>query len=423
MIFSGSRADALTKIAELARQHSLSVEEIATAITALPEEEKRNVGNILTRILSYLGALFVFAGLGIYTGIEWDKLSSLSRVVITLGPGIICFIMGFICLKDKKFQRVATPMFVLGAFLQPVGLTVYLHEYFEPTGNTALALSCVFALVSLQQMIAFKACNRTSLLFFTCVYGYTAAALLLIWLKLDERLWGTLLSASALCTTYAISKTSHRILAPWFTVGSGFAFVCSCFLTLSGSDNPFSLVVLAGVLYSIIILTLTRVLKTPHPVFMFFVITPYLAFMGSALQEMRWASYEWIGMSIGTAGMLAAYGLSSTLHKKTSPILFFIFGFIASCCVHELLLNSPFEVLMIGYGAMLMYLSVVIGSRTLLFVSVVSLLGYLASFTDKYFADVVGWPIALIGLGMVLIIISSYAVKLSQKITAQPRTP
>ena len=121
--------------------------------------------------------------------------------------------------------------------------------------------------------------------------------------------------------------------------------------------------------------------------------------------------------------MLAAYGLSSTLHKKTSPILFFIFGFIASCCVHELLLNSPFEVLMIGYGAMLMYLSVVIGSRTLLFVSVVSLLGYLASFTDKYFADVVGWPIALIGLGLVLIIISSYAVKLSQKITAQPRTP
>ena len=76
---------------------------------------------------------------------------------------------------------------------------------------------------------------------------------------------------------------------------------------------------------------------------------------------------------------------------------------------------------MIGYGAGLMYLSVVIASRTLLFVSVITLLGYLVSFTKTYFADAVGWPIALIGLGLALILISSYAVKLGQKITAAPQ--
>lgn len=423
MTLPGSRASALTKIVELTRQHSLSLEEISAAIAAKPPEEKRDVSNILTRILSYLGALFVVAGLGIYTSLEWDNLSSLSRVLITLGPGIICFIMGFICLRDEKFNRVATPMFILGAILQPAGLSVYLDEYFEPTGNTALALSCVFGLVSLQQLIAFKACKRTSLLFFTCVYGYMAAALLLIWLDLDERLWGPLLSASALCTTYAVSKTEHKVLAPWFTVASGFAFVCSCFLTLTGGDNPFSYVLMAAILYSVIILSLMRTLTIPRPVFMFFVIVPYLAFMGCALDQMKWATYDWVGVGIGVAGMLVAYGVSTTLHKGVSPILYFIFGFLASSSLHELLMETRGEVLLIGFGALLMYLSVVIGSRTLLFVSVISLLGYLASFTDKYFADVVGWPIALIGFGLMLILISSYAVKLSQKITAQPKTP
>ena len=220
-----------------------------------------------------------------------------------------------------------------------------------------------------------------------------------------------------------MSKTEHKVLAPWFTIASGFAFVCSCFLTLTGGDNPFSYVLMAAILYSVIILTLMKTLTIPRPAFMFFVIVPYLAFMGCALDQMKWATYDWVGVGIGVAGMLVAYGVSATLHKGVSPILYFIFGFLASSSLHELLMETRGEVLLIGFGALLMYLSVVIGSRTLLFVSVISLLGYLASFTDKYFADVVGWPIALIGFGLMLILISSYAVKLSQKITAQPKTP
>ena len=142
--------------------------------------------------------------------------------------------------------------------------------------------------------------------------------------------------------------------------------------------------------------------------------------MGGVLDTLSW-NERWVGLAIGTAGMLVAYGLRTTLHKKLAPLLFFIFGFMVSGSIHALLIQSHLDVLMIGYGAGLMYLSVVIASRTLLFVSVITLLGYLISFTKTYFADAVGWPIALIGLGLALILISSYAVKLGQKITAAPQ--
>jgi len=43
-----------------------------------------------------------------------------------------------------------------------------------------------------------------------------------------------------------------------------------------------------------------------------------------------------------------------------------------------------------------MLLSVKVKSRTLLLVSTFALLGYLGYFTNQYFADILGWPIALI---------------------------
>ena len=47
----------------------------------------------------------------------------------------------------------------------------------------------------------------------------------------------------------------------------------------------------------------------------------------------------------------------------------------------------------------LIALSIRVASRALLFVSVVGLLAYLSYFAYEYFADVVGWPIALILAG------------------------
>ena len=63
----------------------------------------------------------------------------------------------------------------------------------------------------------------------------------------------------------------------------------------------------------------------------------------------------------------------------------------------------------------MMLLSTRIQSRTLLLVSTLSLFGFLGYFTDEYFADVAGWPLALIVMGFMLVAVSAYAVKLAQR--------
>ncbi len=53
----------------------------------------------------------------------------------------------------------------------------------------------------------------------------------------------------------------------------------------------------------------------------------------------------------------------------------------------------------------------------MLVVSVFGLIGYLSFFTYEYFANVIGWPVAMIVMGMVMIGLSAYAFKLGQGIS------
>jgi uncharacterized membrane protein YiaA len=54
-------------------------------------------------------------------------------------------------------------------------------------------------------------------------------------------------------------------------------------------------------------------------------------------------------------------------------------------------------------------------SRSLLVVGTISMLFYVGYYTAEHFANVVGWPIALMIIGVVLIALSSAAVKLNRK--------
>jgi hypothetical protein len=78
--------------------------------------------------------------------------------------------------------------------------------------------------------------------------------------------------------------------------------------------------------------------------------------------------------------------------------------------------DSALDVLLIGVSGGLIALSVFAKSRTLLTVGIISLLAFLGYFTDEYFKDIVGWPIALIILGFLMIGISVFAVKIGRKI-------
>ena len=60
------------------------------------------------------------------------------------------------------------------------------------------------------------------------------------------------------------------------------------------------------------------------------------------------------------------------------------------------------------------YLSALVHSRTLLFVAPGATLAYTAWFTGEHFADSVGWPIALVVFGLIMIGLSALAFRIDR---------
>ena len=213
------RDAALKKIVELAHHHNISADEIAVQLThaALPGKDKGVVG----KLLGYIGGIFIFSGICLLISFLWDDIGSAQRVILTFGVGLTAFIMGAASIKDSRFEKTATPLFLVSAFLQPFGLFVFLSEYIPESGDPVLAVLLVFGMMTLQQGLAFWSLKRTSLLFFTLVFWNSFIGTAMDWLDLDGELVGLAIGFSMISLSWAIGKTEHRSITPlWYFLGA-----------------------------------------------------------------------------------------------------------------------------------------------------------------------------------------------------------
>lgn len=303
------KTDALKKISDIAKTNGLTFEEIKNYYEQL-EQNHSTKSSFISRLFSYLGGIFIFSGLSIYTGMMWENFDSASRVVITLGPGIICLILALVAIRDKKYNKAFTPLMLIAVFLQPLGIFTFMDEYMHSDTPPEVAVALVFGVVALQQALIFMKHHQTSTIFYAILFGYSTIISLAILFDFDEDLLVLILGFSGICLAYGIDRTSHRSI-------SGFGYFIST-----------------------------------------------------------------IGFAIGAFQLL----------------------------------DNTFDLALIGVASVLIYTSVWAQSRSFLFVSVMVLLGYLGYFTSEYFTDMVGWPIALMILGALFIAISSWGMKLGQKI-------
>lgn len=124
-------------------------------------------------------------------------------------------------------------------------------------------------------------------------------------------------------------------------------------------------------------------------------------------------------MVLGLSGLITAWSISRTPHGVIAPFFYFISASLVAAAAFDMFGNSHWDSLLIGVAAALIYLSTLAASRTLLTVGVIALLAYLGYYTEEYFADMVSWPVALIVMGLVMMGISVFAVKLGKKIAKQ----
>jgi uncharacterized membrane protein len=303
------KQDALQEILDLAIRHGLTAADIDAALkqaSRLPAAKREGV---LSKLFGYLGGIFILAGLAVFIGMFWDDMGSAARVIITLGAGFVLYLVGLVTLTDARYERAATPLFLISALLQPMGLFVMMTEYGHG-GDPQLASIFVCAVMAIQQGLTFAARPRGSLLFAALFYGASGIAIIFDWLKLDESLNALVVGFSLLCITYAIDRSRHNA------------------------------------------------------------ITPFWYFFGAAA---------------------------------------FLYG------TFDMLLEGPLSPILLAECGLLIYVSTLVRSRTLLLVSTLATLGYIGYYTGKYFANTLGWPVALILLGFVLIALSSLAVNLNRK--------
>lgn len=308
-----TKEDALHDIISLAKHNNISLDEIKNAIEAAPVLASKPSSSVLSKLLGYIGGIFVFAGIGVFISMYWDDFGSAARVIVTLGTGFVAFIMALVCLYDKKYERAATPLFLIAALLQPTGILVMLQEY-SSGGDAHDGLLFMAGFMLIQQGATLWAKRRTVLAFSAILFGCIFFTTLFDLWDLNQKLIGIVIGASILCLAYALQQSKHLAIAPfWYLVGA-------------------------------IIL--------------------------------MWSVFEAVE-------------------------------------------NTPFELIYLGLAALLIFLSTNVRSRTLLTVGTLAMLGYIGYYTAKHFANTLGWPIALVIIGIALIGLSSLAVSLNNKYIKQ----
>jgi hypothetical protein len=138
-------------------------------------------------------------------------------------------------------------------------------------------------------------------------------------------------------------------------------------------------------------------------------------FFGAAgfgtLGEILDVDLEIVSLALGIGLTLISYVIDKTPHQAITPFWYFAGSVFFLYGAFDVLEGSVFELLYFGIAAAFMYLGTVVRSRTLLFSSVIALMG----FTGYYFRDSLANALGLIILGFLLIGLSALAMSLNRK--------
>ena len=212
--------EALEQIVEIARKHGLTPADINTVFEESSPGREKLSGGLLGRILGYLGGIFIFAGLGVFIALNWDVMNTAARIIITLGSGITAFIMAIVASGDERYAKVRTPLYLIAAALQPVGILVAIDE-FSSTGDGRYAALLTAGIMGFQQAAVFWQKRDTTLLFTTLVFALCFFGVALDLVNVDDELIALVLGASTLSLCIGLERTRYQVMTPfWYLVGS-----------------------------------------------------------------------------------------------------------------------------------------------------------------------------------------------------------
>lgn len=127
--------------------------------------------------------------------------------------------------------------------------------------------------------------------------------------------------------------------------------------------------------------------------------------------------HDWAALTLSVSMLSVAWRLDQSPHRGMTPFWYVVGGAGFHLAVFDLLESVPFmDILLIPLAVYGMVLGVRIKSRAFLGVNTVAVLSLLCYYTDEYFKDVMGWPIALMVMGALLVAIGAKALQMGRTI-------
>jgi len=229
-----TRHDALVEVIDTIRRHKLTLEEVGEALQGGAEYEEEKSSGTLTKVLGYIGGILIFCGIGIFTSMQWESMNATGRILVTLGIGFCAFIMAVVSARDARYERAATPFFLVAALLEPTGIIVMLRE-FSRGGDPAYGFLFMNGVMLLQQGLCFYALRRTVLAFTSLVFGLGFFSIAFNLMYIEGTTIGLVLGLSLLCIGWSIDKSEHKAIAPITYLVGSIAFLASLFDILEGT--------------------------------------------------------------------------------------------------------------------------------------------------------------------------------------------
>ena len=121
-------------------------------------------------ILYYLGGGIVVIGIGIFLSQHWDELNSFTRILSTLGSGVLAYFLGVMFSREEARVTIGQAFHLIAAFVLPIGLFVTLDEMGADTSGFG-AMSVIYAALFAVYVVSYRVFVKNLFAFFCVVFG------------------------------------------------------------------------------------------------------------------------------------------------------------------------------------------------------------------------------------------------------------
>lgn len=422
------RGQAIARILQIMEEHGLDASDIQhavhaaeTAVASAAPARHRALGPLVLKVFYYLGGTLVFTGLGIYIETVWAELTSFQRVLVTFGPGFIAFVLGILFARNPHLEKAATPADIVAFVMQPVGVGVFLNEYFEGD-NPALGAMVIFGPLALQQLLAFLALKRQSQLLFTLLFAYAFLGAASVYYDFDRGV------AAMACGIFMYfmgvdvqARRAYRDISP-------VCFVLGACLMMAGLYYHAGRTIYDPLLLALSLAFLMHAVMMESRTLYVLALLYVGAYVCGGLSEswsfiLRRHHHEATAVVAGTSLVLTGQWLTRSRFTSASPIWFFAGTSFALGGAYSALHDTIAEPLFAGIATLAIYAALALRSRAMLAAATLGLMIFIIAYANQHFADSVSWPLLLILFGFMVLAAGFAFARLSVRMRVEHAPP